>query len=170
MLRKLSTRNRLIDFCSNDYLGFAGSAELKEIIDNNVPTGKHFTGSTGSRLITGNSEYAEELEKFIAEYHNTEAGLIFNSGYDANIGLFSSVPKRGDTVIYDELIHASIRDGVRLCKADAFAFRHNDLTHLEKRINGAKGNIFVSVESVYSMRSEERRVGKECRSRWSPYH
>ncbi|MFH1321848.1 MAG: pyridoxal phosphate-dependent aminotransferase family protein [Bacteroidota bacterium] len=151
-IRNLTSRNDLIDFCSNDYLGFARSVELKEkILNYNYTEGKAITGSTGSRLLTGNSKFTEDLEAFIADYHNAEAGLIFNSGYDANIGLFSCVPLRGDTIIYDELIHASVRDGVRLSLASSFSFKHNDLSHFEDKLKLAKGNIFVAVESVYSM-------------------
>lgn len=151
-LRKLAVKNDLIDFSSNDYLGFARSAELQQEIDAFVKKhGGHRNGSTGSRLLSGNSSFAEELESFIASYHNAEAALIFNSGYDANIGLFSCIAEKGDTIIYDELVHASVHDGIRLSRAAAFRFRHNDLAHLEERLKAAAGNVFVAVESVYSM-------------------
>lgn len=152
IFRQLTSQNNLIDFCSNDYLGFARSSELNEKMDQfDLSESPLTTGSTGSRLLTGNSKFAEDLEAFIADYHNAEAGLLFNSGYDANIGLFSCVPQRGDTVIYDELVHASIRDGIRLGLENSFSFRHNDLSHLEIMLKKAKGSIFVAVESVYSM-------------------
>ena len=82
-------------------------------------------GSTGSRLLTGNYALIEETEKEIAAFHQSEAALLFNSGYDANIGLLSSVPQKGDTVLYDHLCHASIRDGIRLSFAQSFSFQHN---------------------------------------------
>ena len=69
----------------------------------------------------------EETEKLIAAFHDADAGLIFNSGYDANMGLLSTVPQREDTIIYDQLSHASIRDGIRLSFAQSFSFVHNDL-------------------------------------------
>ena len=144
-LRSLRTTEGLIDFCSNDYLGFA-----RDIESGAGPT-LAALGSTGSRLITGNSGYVEELEKFIADYHDAESGLIFNSGYDANLGLFSAVPQRGDTVLFDEFCHASIRDGLRLGYSKFHSFRHNDLEHLERLLLKAKANVFVAVESVYSM-------------------
>ena len=151
-VRTLSDYSHLIDFCSNDYLGFANSQRLKDAIDIELLKIKQIkTGSTGSRLITGNSDYTVFVENYIAKYHEAEAGLIFNSGYDANIGLFSSIPQRGDTIIYDELIHASIRDGIRLSWADSFSFKHNDIKDLQTKIKKAKGKIFVAVESVYSM-------------------
>jgi 8-amino-7-oxononanoate synthase len=83
----------LIDFSSNDYLGFAHSAILKQlIIEESARYPGHLNGSTGSRLLSGNQQYAEDLEHWIANYHKQEAGLLFNSGYDANLGLFSSLP------------------------------------------------------------------------------
>jgi len=150
--RQLAPDNKLIDFCSNDYLGFARSAVLKQKTDEEIiKSGLLFNGSTGSRLLSGNSAYAENLEHEIAALHKSESGLIFNSGYDANIGLFSSVPQRGDTVIHDELAHASIIDGARLSYASRYVFKHNDLNSLEQKLKHAKGNCYVAIESVYSM-------------------
>ena len=178
-LRKLVNNTSLIDFCSNDYLGFASSEELKNAISQEYstlskqclirPSGRtpspsgegkrnNFNGSTGSRLLAGNSEYAEQLESKIALFHNAEAGLIYNSGYDANLGLFSALGQKGDTIIYDELIHASVHDGMKLSSASTYQFKHNDLIHLEERLKiaealpaGRQGIIYVAVESVYSM-------------------
>jgi len=150
--RKLKPENSLLDFCSNDYLGFARSSILKQKIDEELKTLLHaLNGSTGSRLISGNSSYTELVEKEIAVFHNADAGLLFNSGYDANLGLFSSVPQRGDTIITDELIHASIIDGSRLSFANKYNFKHNDLNSLEDKLKQAKGNCYVAIESVYSM-------------------
>jgi 8-amino-7-oxononanoate synthase len=150
--RSLKTENSLVDFCSNDYLGFARSVILKNKIDEEIKrTGVISNGSTGSRLLTGNSRYAEELEQYLASLYGCEDALIFSSGYDANIGLFSSVPQRGDTIITDELIHASIIDGARLSYANRYVFKHNDLVSLEEKLKHAKGNCYVAIESVYSM-------------------
>ncbi|MCR8560625.1 8-amino-7-oxononanoate synthase [Mucilaginibacter sp. BJC16-A38] len=150
--RALQPDNALIDFCSNDYLGFARSIELKNKIDAEISrAGLTTNGSTGSRLLAGNSNYTEEIEQYITDLHNAEAGLIFNSGYDANLGLFSSLPQRGDTIILDELIHASIIDGARLSFANRYSFKHNDLNNLEEKLKRAKGNCYVAIESVYSM-------------------
>ncbi|MBS1579499.1 MAG: 8-amino-7-oxononanoate synthase [Bacteroidetes bacterium] len=143
--RKLTLNENKIDFCSNDYLG---------IEKNNLLTlnNSYFsTGSTGSRLLAGNYKLIEEVEQQIASFHKSEAALIFNSGYDANIGLLSSVPQKGDTVIYDSLAHASIRDGMRLSFAQSFSFLHNDTQDLEKKLQHATGNVFVVTESVFSM-------------------
>ncbi len=151
--RSLNLHNDLIDFCSNDYLGFSSTGELRaKILEFNQKQPRHvFEGSTGSRLISGNSAIAESLENFIASFHNGEAALIFNSGYDANVGLFSCIPQRNDTVFYDELAHASIRDGIRLSYAKSYSFRHNDTEHLKELFKLAQGNVYVAVESLYSM-------------------
>lgn len=151
-LRNLPDKNALFDFSSNDYLGFARSPKLKQQINKeleNYP--EHPIGATGSRLLTGNSRFAEELEKEIAGYHRAENGLVFNSGYAANTALFSAVPQKGDTVICDEYIHASVIDGTRLSYAMRRKFKHNDLEDLEKKIKQSTGMCFVAVESVYSM-------------------
>jgi len=150
--RTLKPENDLIDFCSNDYLGFARSAALKSSIDLEVQNSPHcLNGSTGSRLLSGNLQYAEDLEKTIAAHHQYQAGLLFNSGYDANLGLLSSLAQRGDTIILDELIHASAIDGARLSYANRYSFKHNDTDSLEAKLNLAKGNCYVVIESVYSM-------------------
>jgi 8-amino-7-oxononanoate synthase len=150
--RSLKPENSLIDFCSNDYLGFAHSEvlgqKIKTGLENHSP---YLNGSTGSRLLSGNLNYTENLEKEIAAHHQYEAGLLFNSGYDANLGLLSSLAQRGDTIILDELIHASQIDGARLSYANRYSFKHNDPNSLEDKLKHAKGNCYVIVESVYSM-------------------
>lgn len=151
-LRKLVPSSMPVDFCSNDYLGFARSAELREAINNEIETLQPLNnGSGGSRLLSGNTVYTEETESYVASFHNAEAGLIFNSGYDANVGLLSSLGQKGDTFVCDELIHASLIDGARLTHANRYTFRHNDLIDLEAKLKVAKGVIYVIVESVYSM-------------------
>ncbi len=145
LLRKLICPENLVDFCSNDYLGFASHPLLKKIPDNLS------AGATGSRLISGNSKLAEDTEKLVATYHHAEAGLIFNTGYMANVGLFSCLATRQDTYLYDEHIHASIIDGMRLSLGKRFKFKHNDLADLEKKLRKTSGRTWVAVESVYSM-------------------
>ena len=150
--RALHPEGGLVDFCSNDYLGFARSTTLADDIHAElIKYPNALNGSTGSRLLAGNTAYAEELENQIANQHGYEAGLIYNSGYDANVGLFSSLPQRGDTIISDELVHASIIDGARLSYANRYKFTHNDLGSLEEKLKQATGNIYIAVESVYSM-------------------
>lgn len=150
--RSLKVIRGLIDFYSNDYLGFARDEELKKRVEAEIKSKDGFLlGSTGSRLLSGNSEYAESVERFLADFYCAESALIFNSGFDANYGVLSSLPYRGDTIIYDELVHASIHDGVRNSKADGISFAHNDVADLETKLISAKGLKYVAVESVYSM-------------------
>jgi 8-amino-7-oxononanoate synthase len=144
LLRTLQLVDTKIDFSSNDYLGFSQTSRNPEI--ESLPL-----GATGSRSITGNSPQAETAEKMVAKFHGFESSLIFNSGYCANLGLFSTLGSRGDTYISDEYIHASIIDGMRLSHADRMRFKHNDLFDLEKKLKVVKGRKFVAVESVYSM-------------------
>ena len=127
-----------IDFSSNDYLGFARQLELREAIDTLLTNSNQNHGATGSRLLSGNHELYEIAEALISKIHEAEAALIFNSGYDANLGLISAVAQRGDLIIFDELCHASIRDGIRLSNARAVKFKHNDLNDLERIIKEAK--------------------------------
>ncbi|MCB9192852.1 MAG: aminotransferase class I/II-fold pyridoxal phosphate-dependent enzyme [Flavobacteriales bacterium] len=141
-----------VDFTSNDYLGFARSEELKRRISE---AEKQFSevgvGSTGSRLLTGNSTLAEQVEKQVAAFHHAETALIFNSGYDANVGLYSSLGRVVKYIVYDELIHASVHDGMRLSRAELKPFRHNDVESLRSVLSELHGAAVVAVESVYSM-------------------
>jgi 8-amino-7-oxononanoate synthase len=150
-LRILTLPRNLADFYSNDYLGLAGSEELFQRIHTKVNELPHVVGATGSRLLSGNSVYAERLEQKLADFFNAQSAIIFNSGYSANIGVLSSVPQRGDTILYDELSHASLKDGARLSLAKRFPFRHNDLEDLDSKLKISTGNIYIVVESVYSM-------------------
>ena len=110
-LRKLPNANNLTDFSSNDYLGFSQSEAIFNQTHQFLLEHKFSqNGATGSRLISGNHPLYQTTENYISEFHNAEAALIFNSGYDANVGFFSSVPQKGDLILYDELCHASIRD------------------------------------------------------------
>ncbi|MCC7051458.1 MAG: pyridoxal phosphate-dependent aminotransferase family protein [Bacteroidia bacterium] len=152
-LRKLQMKKNLIDFSSNDYLGFAKSVfittEANQLLT--INSLQNNNGATGSRLLSGNSNFIEKIEKQIAKTHKYNTALIFNSGYDANIGIFSSIPQRDDTILYDELIHASVHDGMRLSFAKNYSFSHNNVQRLEEELKKAKGTIFVAIESVYSM-------------------
>lgn len=152
ILRQLKTTGNTIDFCSNDYLGLARSEALKKAVEQEIITQRQFpTGATGSRLLSGNYTYMEELEDFLATFHQAEAALLFNSGFAANTGFFSAVPQRGDTILYDEASHVSIKDGIRLSFAKAYSFRHNALDDLKAKFTHATGNVYVAVESLYSM-------------------
>ncbi len=144
--RTLRLPSGKIDFCSNDYLGLATSNQQPLTTNRKLSS-----GSTGSRLLAGNYPLIEAVEQQIATFHQSETALIFNSGYDANLGLLSSVPQKGDTILYDFLSHASIRDGIKLSAAQSFTFLHNDLQDLERRLQQATGTIFIVTETVFSM-------------------
>jgi len=154
-LRKLAVPNKLIDFSSNDYIGFAKNKAIFEethqyLIENNFIQ----NGATGSRLISGNHKVYKETEDYIAGFHQSESALIFNSGYDANVGFFSSVPQKGDLILYDEICHASIRDGIQLSNAKSYKFKHNDFEDLEKLIQRCQTElveVYIVTESVFSM-------------------
>ncbi len=146
--RKLLLTHDLIDFSSNDYLGFAQNPSF----DAAFLAQKTAHGSTGSRLISGNSPLAEQTEKNIAIFHNAEAALIFNTGYMANVGLFSSIGDKNSCFIYDEYIHASVHDGMRLSWAQRVKFKHNDVNDLAKKLENTEGvKKYVAIESLYSM-------------------
>ncbi len=156
LFRELKTSHGLADFCSNDYLGLARSEALFNMISarcENLPLRKN--GSTGSRLLSGNSELTEALEHKLSTIFKCDAALILNSGYTGNLAIFSSIPQKNDTILFDELAHASIKDGARLSLAKRFSFRHNDLNDLESKIKRAKGKVFIAAESVYSMDGDE---------------
>lgn len=144
-----------VDFSSNDYLGFSRNEQIFDdshrlVLDLKIKQ----NGATGSRLISGNHSLCERTEKYIATFHKAESALIFNSGYDANVGFFSSVPQRQDVILYDELCHASIRDGIQLSLAKSYKFIHNDAEDLEAKIQrfaSPNAAIYVAIESVYSM-------------------
>lgn len=154
--RSFKINEGAVDFCSNDYLGLAKDYNLREQTHQDLQSFQGSpNGSTGARTITGTSAEIVDLEQYLAEFHRAEAGLIFNSGYSANLGLFSALPYRGDTVIYDQLIHASIRDGLNMSRANSYSFKHNDLKDLEKKLQSAKGIKYVAVESIYSMDGDD---------------
>ncbi|MEX2234905.1 MAG: 8-amino-7-oxononanoate synthase [Cyclobacteriaceae bacterium] len=153
--RSLPAQNNGIDFTSNDYLGFAQSEKLFHAIQQKIESLPKKNGSSGSRLLSGNSSYTEQVESKLAHIFKSQAALIFNSGYSANLAVLSSIPQKGDTILYDSLAHASLKDGARLSLATRHSFRHNDLEDLERKIKASKGKKYIVVESIYSMDGDE---------------
>ncbi|KAK0737347.1 pyridoxal phosphate-dependent transferase [Apiosordaria backusii] len=180
----------MADFSSNAYLSLSAQPSVKAAFlarlqaAAQVPPSANpppLLGSGGSRLLDGNSARAELLEQTLAAFHNAPAALLFNSAMDANVGLFSCVPQPDDVILYDELVHASIHDGMRLSRAGKkIPFLHNAVWSGEETashvgsgdgeprpleavlvglLNGPGGhlfssgdrNVFVAVEGVYSM-------------------
>lgn len=149
-LRQLSHQKGSIDFYSNDYLGLARNQELFEQIKTEQQKWPS-NGATGSRLLSGNHRIAEDVETQLAQIFHSEKALLFNSGYSANQSILSSVPQKGDTIIYDELSHACIKEGARLSLAKRYTFKHNSLQDLQHKLSISQGQAFVIIESVYSM-------------------
>ncbi|GAB2955748.1 pyridoxal phosphate-dependent aminotransferase family protein [Hymenobacter coalescens] len=153
----------LVDFSSNDYLGLARHPALRAAVQQAAAGEQPLAGSTGARLLTGNSAAAEALEAQLAAFHHAEAALLFTSGYAANHGFFGAVPGRGDVILYDEASHASVKDGIRASFATAYSFRHNDAADLERRLARlalpAGAAVFVAVEAVYSMGGDAAPLG-----------
>jgi len=152
LLRTLPESYRQIDFLSNDYLGLARNQQLRECIEERM-TKEPFllNGGTGSRLLSGNHEAYTALESYLAGIFQSEAALVFNSGYSANQSLISAVAGRGDTIIYDRLSHVCLKEGAWLSKAKSIAFTHNDVEDLQRKIAQAEGRVFVVTETVFSM-------------------
>ncbi len=135
-----------IDFYSNDYLGM--------VTCNRLQVSQKANGATGSRLLSGNSPAAMQLEQFLAAHHETEAALLFNSGYVANLGLLAAIANRHTYILYDELCHASMIDGIRLSHTKAaYRFAHNNPADLEEKLlkYAPQGPVIILVEAIYSM-------------------
>ena len=162
-LQTLAGRGRLralrgqsgIDFTSNDYLGLAESDELRQAAVDALARGVPI-GSGGSRLLRGNHPEHEALESEATAYFGAESALYFGGGYVANFAIFSTLPQRGDLVVHDELIHASVHEGVRRGRAESIEVPHNntdafDAAIVRWRTAGGRGRVWLSVESLYSM-------------------
>ncbi|MBT3070985.1 8-amino-7-oxononanoate synthase [Rhodomicrobium sp. Az07] len=162
-LARLEERGRLrqlvlpsgYDFTSNDYLGLAESHELRDAVLAALERGIAI-GAGGSRLLRGNYSEHESLEADAAKFFGAESALFFSNGFQANYAIFAALPRRGDLVVYDALIHASAHDGMRAGKAETVKAAHNDANAVEDRIRdwrtaGGKGRAWIAVESLYSM-------------------
>ncbi len=153
-LRKLPKALPPIDFVSNDYLGLARNGDLQQRIEDRWSGMKNKElGGTGSRLLSGNHVLNQELEASLRGVFRSEATLVFNSGYNANLALLSCIPQKGDVILYDEWSHACLKDGARLSMADRYSFKHNDLNDLKKKLQrfAGAGKTFVVTESLFSM-------------------
>lgn len=144
-----------IDFASNDYIGLAGDPRLRtavaEALERGVPV-----GAGGSRLLRGNAPEHEALEEDAARFFRCEAALYLANGYGANSALISTLPQRGDLVVYDRLIHASVHEGLRMTRAERAVAEHSDVASFADviaawRKGGGKGQVWIVVESLYSM-------------------
>jgi 8-amino-7-oxononanoate synthase len=142
---------RVLMFSSNNYLGLANHPELKKASADAAWT--YGTGSGASRLISGNMEIHQMLEKELALFKGTESALLFSSGYHANLGALSALAGEGDLILSDELNHASIVDGCRLSRAEVWVYQHADMDSLQGLLQGSsrfKKRLIVT-DSVFSM-------------------
>lgn len=151
------------DFFSNDYLSITTNEQLHDIVVKSTLSCTRLLGSTGSRVLNGNTADHVELEKYLQTHFDASSALLWNSGYDANVAFFGSVPQKGDFILFDELIHASVRDGIAAGRAsrNAYPFSHNSVASFEvclaelveknPQIFERKATVFVAVESLYSM-------------------
>lgn len=162
-LRELENKDRLrslrpragVDFTSNDYLGLAESEELRQAAVDAIARGVP-VGAGGSRLLRGNHAEHEALETEAAAYFGSEAALYFGAGYTANLAIFSTLPQPGDIVFHDELVHASVHEGMRRGRAERQSVPHNDANAFDDQLRawrkaGGRGRPWMAVESVYSM-------------------
>lgn len=141
----------VLNLSSNNYLGLANHPALKEAAREALD--RYGCGSGASRLISGNMTAHEELEQRLARFKGTEAALVFNSGYQANVGIIAALVEKGDVVLSDELNHASIIDGCRLSRASVAVYRHGDAEHLEAVLKDAPAGArkLIVTESIFSM-------------------
>jgi len=165
-LRALSPRVG-VDFASNDYLGLAECAlyrdAAREALGRGIPL-----GAGGSRLLRGNHPEIEGLELAAARFFGSESALFFGAGFTANEALLSTAPQRGDVILHDALVHASCHEGMRLSRAHARAFAHNDCGALEAAIRAFReerglGRLWIVVESLYSMDGDIAPLSKFAR-------
>ena len=153
-LRSLKPRSG-IDFSSNDYLALASAPRMRSALSAAIEAGTPI-GAGGSRLLRGNCEEHESLEAEAAGFFGTEAAIFFGSGYVANFAVLTTLPQRGDLLVLDSLVHASIHEGARAGRASFRESRHNDpesveATIREWRTQGGTGRVWIVVESLYSM-------------------
>ncbi len=154
--RLLSHAGRdLVNFSSNNYLGLAEAPALRKAMIRGVE--KWGVGSGASRLVNGSLQPFHELERALAEFKGTEAALVFNSGYHANLGVLGCIVGEGDVLFSDELNHASMIDGMRLSRAQRVVYRHNDLQDLREKLKeqrrqpNSAGQFLIATETVFSM-------------------
>lgn len=166
-LSALEQRNRLralipargLDFSSNDYLALSQSPSMRAALIEALERGLD-VGASGSRLLRGNHPEHEALEAEAAAFFQSEKALFWSTGYVANLALFSTLPQRGDLVVYDEFIHASCHDGMRASHADCIAVKHNAPQAVADviknwRAEGNTGRVWIAVESLYSMDGDQ---------------
>ncbi|MCB0328342.1 MAG: glycine C-acetyltransferase [Bdellovibrionales bacterium] len=158
------TRGDVLNFCANNYLGLSDNKDLiaaaKEGLDS------HGFGLSSVRFICGTQDIHKELEKRLAEFHSTEDTILYAACFDANGGVFEPLLGAEDAIVSDALNHASIIDGIRLCKAKRYRYDHSDLSHLEEQLKQARADgaqkVMIATDGVFSMDGEVADLKKIC--------
>ena len=151
-----------INFCANNYLGLADNPEIEEAVVEGLRT--HGFGMASVRFICGTQDIHKELERRITEFMGTEDTILYTSCFDANTGLFETILSAEDAIISDALNHASIIDGVRLCKAQRKVFAHSDMGDLEEKLKetGSARFRMIATDGVFSMQGDEAKLVEIC--------
>src|SRR3989338_1134444 len=151
---------KYLNFCGNNYLGLAGTDEMVKVAQEGLA--KYGFGMASVRVICGASSVNIELESAVADFFGFEDAILYGFCFDANAGLFETILKEGDAVFSDELNHASIIDGIRLCKAERFRYKHSDMTDLEKQLVEARPRqrSLIITDGIFSMDGETAKLAE----------
>src|SRR3989344_441209 len=152
----------LLNFCANNYLGLAGDRRLTQVAIKTIET--QGFGMASVRFICGTNDLHKDLEGEVSKFFGTEDAILYGSCFDANTGLFETILQEGDAVFSDELNHASIIDGVRLCKAERFRFKHSDMADLEEKLKaaGERRRKLIATDGVFSMDGYTAKLKEIC--------
>ncbi len=153
---------KLLNFCGNNYLGLAGSKQMRDAAKEGLD--KYGFGMASVRFICGTQTVHKDLEKAISKFFGGEDAILYTSCFDANTGLFETILKEGDAIFSDELNHASIIDGVRLCKAERFRYKHSDMEDLENQLKaaGRRHRTLIATDGVFSMDGDTAKLKEIC--------
>ena len=159
---KVSGGGEVVVMCANNYLGLSSNKDVVEAAKSALET--HGFGMSSVRFICGTQDIHKELEKRIADFYQTEDTILYAAAFDANGGLFESLFGPEDAIISDELNHASIIDGVRLCKAQRFRYKHSDMSDLESQLIKSQGlrNKIIVTDGVFSMDGDIAKMNEIC--------
>jgi len=159
---KVSTGEDVVIMCANNYLGLSSHPEVIQAAKNALDT--HGYGMSSVRFICGTQDIHKELERKIAEFYGTEDTILYAAAFDANGGVFEPLFSDEDAIISDELNHASIIDGVRLCKAQRYRYKHSDMNDLEAQLIKAQDQRFriIVTDGVFSMDGDIAKMDEIC--------
>jgi len=156
------TGHEVINFCANNYLGLSSDAHVIEAAHKTIDT--HGFGMSSVRFICGTQDIHKELEEKLSEFLGVEDTILYAAAFDANGGVFEPLFNAEDAIISDQLNHASIIDGVRLCKAQRFRYKHNNMADLEEQLKAAEGarHRIIVTDGVFSMDGTIAQLDKIC--------